>query len=351
MKALVLAGGSGTRLRPFSYSMPKQLIPVANKPVLQHCLEDVRDAGCTEVGVVVAGPGQEIRAWLGDGSWLGVAVTYIPQEAPLGLAHCLRIARDFLGDDDILMYLGDNVLAGGVAEAAAAFRRDRPAAQLLLAEVADPGQYGIAELRADGSLAGLVEKPAEPRSNLAVVGVYLFTPEIHEAVAAIEPSARGELEITDAVQWLLERGRPVLGSRYTGYWKDTGRIDDLLDCNRVLLERLRRRVDGHVDAASELLGDVVVEPGARITRSRVVGPAVIGRDTIVEDSDIGAHTSIGNGCHLQLAGVSHSIVLDGGSVVAVRGIHGSLIGRSARVRLALQHRLFIGDDTSVEVAA
>ncbi|MFE6856422.1 sugar phosphate nucleotidyltransferase, partial [Streptomyces sp. NPDC057674] len=225
MKALVLSGGSGTRLRPFSYSMPKQLIPIINKPVLEHVLDNVRALGIVDVGVIVGDRGPQIAAAIGDGSRLGLDITYIPQDAPRGLAHTVAVARDFLGDDDFLMYLGDNMLPDGIEEIAADFAAERPAAQLLVHKVADPRAFGVAELGPDGTVERLVEKPAVPRSDLALIGVYFFTPAIHEAVAAIEPSARGELEITDAVQWLVERGAAVRASRYEGYWKDTGRVE------------------------------------------------------------------------------------------------------------------------------
>jgi glucose-1-phosphate thymidylyltransferase len=354
MKALVLAGGSGTRLRPFTYSMPKQLIPVANKPVLAHCLTDLRDAGVVEVGMIVNGRGPEIQAAIGDGADLGLRITYIHQEAPLGLAHCVQLARPFLGDADFVMYLGDNVLVGGMARFADEFRARRPAAQLLLSKVIDPREYGVAELDATGRVVGLQEKPPRPRSNLAVMGVYFFTPEVHEAVDRIRPSARGELEITDAIQWLVEHGRQVDGAEFTGYWKDTGRVDDVLECNRVLLGELTRDVRGEVDAASRIEGPVVIEPGAQVIRSRIDGPAIVGAGTVVEDSRVGPYTSLGTDCRLRDAEVRYSIALDHASVQSVRSIVGSIIGRSADVCSApgipTGHRLVIGDHTRVEVA-
>ncbi|GAA3427983.1 glucose-1-phosphate thymidylyltransferase [Streptosporangium sandarakinum] len=353
MKALVLAGGSGTRLRPLSHAIPKQLIPVAGKPVLAHCLENIAAIGVTDVGLIVGDRGDEMRAQLGDGAALGLRITYIRQHAPLGLAHCVRLAADFLGDDDFVMYLGDNILADGIAEVAADFAANRPAAQILLVKVANPREYGVAELDADGRVTALAEKPAEPRSDLALTGVYFFTPAIHEAVRAIAPSPRGELEITDAIAWLVARGLRVDASQFHGYWKDTGKIDDLLECNRVLMERRRGEVRGAVDATSRLYGDVVVEPGARIIGSVVTGPAVIGAGTLVRDSLIGPYTALGRNCTLLGAGIEHSIVLDGVSVRRVRGIYGSLIGREAAVCSAIDdghRRLVIGDHATVEVA-
>nr|BAO66538.1 NDP-1-glucose synthase [Streptomyces sp. MJ635-86F5] len=354
MKALVLAGGTGVRLRPFSHSMPKQLFPVANKPVLGHVLDNIAAAGITEVGIVVGDWEEDIRAVLGNGSRHGLRIEYIRQDQPLGLAHCVRIARDFLGSSDFVMYLGDNILPDGIRPVAEQFRAERPAAQLVMYKVPDPRAFGVVELHPDGSVAALVEKPQDPRSNLALIGVYFFTSRIHEAVDAIAPSARGELEITDAVQWLLASGADVRASEYEGYWKDTGRIEDLLECNRRLLAGLAGRVAGAVDEESVLVGPVVVEEGARVVRSRIEGPAIIGSGTTVEDCRIGAHSAIGRDCVLRRSGIDHSITLDGATVTDVPNLHGSLIGRSAVVGAEpgnTGHRLIIGDDARVEVAA
>ncbi|MFI0990187.1 glucose-1-phosphate thymidylyltransferase [Streptomyces exfoliatus] len=355
MKALVLAGGTGTRLRPFSYSMPKQLIPVANKPVLAHVLENIRDIGVTEAGVIVGDSEPAIREALGDGSRFGLRVTYLRQDKPRGLAHCVALARDFLGDDDFVMYLGDNMLPEGVTTIADEFRRTRPAAQIVVHKVPDPQAFGVAELAQDGTVLRLVEKPRHPRSDLALIGVYFFTAAVHEAVAAIRPSARGELEITDAIQWLVSRGTTVHASEYSGYWKDTGRAEDVLDCNRRLLGALHPSVLGDVDDLSDIAPNVVVEPGARIVRSRIEGPAIIGADTLVEDSHIGPDTSIGRGCVVRSTRLADSIVMDGATIAHVPGLRASLIGRSATVHPTdhgeSRHRLVIGDHTRVEVAS
>jgi len=353
MKALVLAGGSGTRLRPFSYSIPKQLMPVANRPVLLHCLESIRETGVVDVGVIVGQGAAAIEAAIGDGSALDLRITYIHQDLPRGLAHCVTISRDFLGDDDFLMYLGDNVLVGGIDEVADRFRANRPAAQLLVTKVTNPSDYGIAEVDADSRVLRLAEKPGEPRSDLALVGVYLFTPEIHEAVRAIRPSARGEYEITDAIQWLVEHDRPVYADVFPGYWRDTGQIDDLLDCNRALLGSLTRRVEGDVDAASTLVGEVVVESGARVVDSTVIGPSVVGAGTVVQRCAVGPYASVGRECRLADTAIENSILLDHASIHQVRGITSSVIGSSAVVTAAEAetHQLVIGDHTRVEVAA
>ncbi len=355
MKALVLSGGSGTRLRPFSYSMPKQLIPIANKPVLEHALENITELGVTDIGIIVGDWAQEIAAVLGDGSRFGARLTYIRQDRPLGLAHCVRLARPFLGDEDFVMYLGDNMLPQGMAEIADEFRSERPAARIVVSKVPDPQAFGVAELGADGTVLRLVEKPREPRSDLALIGVYFFTPAVHEAVAAIEPSARGELEITDAIQWLVARGAGVTAAEYAGYWKDTGRAEDVLECNRWLLGSIAPRVEGDVDAASELVGPVVVGPGSRVVRSRITGPVVIGAGTLVEDSRIGPDTSVGDDCVLRSTRISGSIVMAGATVSRVPALADSLIGRGASIgpagRGSAHHRLVIGDHSRVEVAA
>ncbi|MEU8461546.1 glucose-1-phosphate thymidylyltransferase [Streptomyces sp. NPDC029003] len=351
MKALVLSGGMGTRLRPFTYSMPKQLIPIANRPVLLHVMDNLRALGVREVGVIVGDRRDEIAEVLGDGSPVGMEVTYIRQDAPLGLAHCVRIARDFLGEDDFVMYLGDVMLTDGVVEMAERFAQRRPQAQVVVQKVADPRSFGLAETDADGRVTALVEKPEQPRGDLAMVGVYFFTPAIHEAVAAIGPSARGELEITDAVQWLVSEGREVRAEVYPGFWKDTGRVDDIIECNRQVLGGLRRSVAGTVCPDSEIVGDVVVDPTARVTRSRIVGPAVVGAGAVISDSQIGPYTAIGDGCELSEAGVADSIVLAGATVRDVPGIQGSVIGRGAAVSSSRTRlRLLVGDDARVEVA-
>lgn len=350
MKALVLAGGLGLRLRPFSHTMAKQLVPVANKPTLFYGLEAIRDAGITEVGIIVGERADDIRHAVGDGARLGLRVTFLPQDRPAGLAHCVLIARDFLGDDDFVMYLGDNVIPEGIAEPVDGFRAARPAAMLYLKKVADPSESGVAELDPDGRVVRLVEKPATFVSDLAVMGAYVFSPAIHEAVRAIGPSGRGELEITHALQWLVDRGGPVLGRICHGYWQDTGRLDSLLECNRHLLDRLRPDVRGRVDAASELTGSVVVEPGAVVTGSRLIGPVIVGAGARVTGSVVGAHTAIGAGCVLTGSCVSDSVLLPEATLDGVRDVSGSVLGRRSTVRLAPDgppHQLVLGDDAQV----
>ncbi|WP_329089216.1 MULTISPECIES: glucose-1-phosphate thymidylyltransferase [unclassified Streptosporangium] len=355
MKALVLAGGSGTRLRPITHTSAKQLVPVANKPVLFYGLEAIAAAGIREIGIVVGDTHAEIEAAVGDGRALGLEVTYVRQRAPLGLAHAVLVARDYLGDDDFVMYLGDNFIVGGINDVVERFARERPAAHIMLTKVGDPRQFGVAELDAAGRVIGLEEKPPVPKSDLALVGVYLFTAAIHEAVAEIKPSWRGELEITDAVQWLIADGRRVESSVISGYWKDTGNVTDMLEVNRLVLESLEPRVDGLVDDASQLIGRVVVEAGAEIERSRVVGPAIIGPGARVSDSYIGPFTSIAAGCTISGSEIEYSIVLPRSSIAGVSRIEASLIGHDVEVTPApttpRAHRLVLGDHSKVQISS
>ncbi|MEV7690776.1 glucose-1-phosphate thymidylyltransferase [Streptomyces bungoensis] len=353
MKALVLSGGSGTRLRPITHTSAKQLVPVANKPVLFYGLESLADAGITEVGMIVGETAAEIEEAVGDGSKFGLDVTYIPQERPLGLAHAVLIAREFLGDDDFVMYLGDNFVVGGIRTLVEEFRATRPDAQILLTRVPDPRAFGVAELDADGQVIGLEEKPEHPKSDLALVGVYLFTPAIHQAVRAIRPSWRGELEITHAIQRLIDDRADVRSTVIKGYWKDTGNVGDMLEVNRTVLEGVQRRIDGDVDEASETVGRVVVEEGARIAGSRIVGPAVIGAGTVVTGSYVGPFTSIAENCRITDSELEFSIVLRDSSIAGVGRIESSLIGRHVEVTPAAgvpsAHRLVLGDHSKVQI--
>ncbi|QKW34064.1 glucose-1-phosphate thymidylyltransferase [Actinomadura sp. NAK00032] len=354
MKALVLAGGSGSRLRPITHSFAKQLVPVANKPVLFYGLEAIRDAGIREVGIVVGDTAAEIRAAVGDGSRFGLEVTYLPQDAPRGLAHAVLIAREYLGDDDFVMYLGDNFIVGGIADLVERFREERPEAQIMLTRVSDPRAFGVAELDDAGRVVALEEKPERPKSEMALVGVYLFSPAVHAAVAELRPSRRGELEITDAIQWLIERGRRVESTAITGYWKDTGNVTDMLEVNRLVLEGVEPCVEGDVDAASELIGRVVVEKGARVAGSRIVGPAVVGAGSDIRDSYVGPFTSIDRDCAVLDSEIEYSIVLRGASIDGVGRIECSLIGREAQVtpapRVPKAHRLVLGDHSKVQIS-
>jgi glucose-1-phosphate thymidylyltransferase len=353
MKALVLAGGRGTRLRPLTNTSAKQLFPVANKPVLFYGLEAIRDAGIVDVGMIVGDTAAEVERVVGDGSQFGLRITYIPQEAPLGLAHCVLIARDFLGDDDFVMYLGDNFLVGGIQELVTAFESGDYSAQILLTPVDDPRSYGVAELGRSGQILGLEEKPEAPASDLAIVGVYMFTPAVHEAVRAISPSPRGELEITDAVQWLIRNDHHVHSHLITGYWKDTGRVQDMLECNRIVLESIETQIHGTVDDRTEITGRVVIDPGAVVEDSVLRGPLVIGADTKIVRSYLGPFTSIGDGCTLEDAEIEYSIVMASSTVRGVSRIEASLIGKGVEVTPARSrpntHQLVIGDHSTVRL--
>jgi glucose-1-phosphate thymidylyltransferase len=354
LKGLILSGGKGTRLRPITYTSAKQLVPVANKPVLFYGIEAMAAAGIQQVGIIIAPEtGDEIRGAAGDGSRFGVEITYIVQDEPLGLAHAVLTGEPFLGSDPFVMYLGDNLLQGGIADLVGKFREHQPEALILLTPVPDPENYGVAELGADGGVVQLVEKPAEPASDLALVGVYMFTPTIHEAARAIEPSARGELEITDAIQWLVDGGRRVESHVVRGWWKDTGRLDDMLEANRLVLDRIERRVEGQL-VESECEGRVVVEPGARLERTTVRGPAIIGAGAQLTDCYIGPYTAIGEDCVICEAEVEHSILLAGCTVRNLAGrMESSLLGRnvtiSRGVRQPKAYRFMVGDNSEIGI--
>jgi glucose-1-phosphate thymidylyltransferase len=355
MKALVLSGGSGTRLRPITHTSAKQLVPVANKPVLFYGLEAIAEAGITEVGIVVGDTAPLIEAAVGDGSSFGLKVTYLRQDAPRGLAHGVIIAREFLGDDDFVMYLGDNFIVGGITGLVEEFAIARPEAQIMLTRVSDPRSFGVAELDQAGRVKGLEEKPKQPKSDLALVGVYLFTPAIHEAVASLKPSWRGELEITEAIQWLLDNGLTVSSTTITGYWKDTGNVPDMLEVNRLVLEGLEPRVDGTVDDDCEIIGRVVVEAGANVHASRIVGPAIIGAGSTIASSYVGPFTAIDADCSVVDSEIEYSIVLNNASIKGVGRIEASLIGHYAEVtpapRVPRAHRLVLGDHSKVQISS
>ncbi|NUP37775.1 MAG: glucose-1-phosphate thymidylyltransferase [Streptomyces sp.] len=355
MKSLVLSGGSGTRLRPITHTSAKQLVPVGNKPVLFYGLEAIAAAGITEVGIVVGDTAAEVENAVGDGSRFGLSVTYIRQREPLGLAHAVLIARDFLGDDDFLMYLGDNFIVGGVTSAVHDFEAERPDAGVLLTRVDDPGRFGVAELDAGGRVVRVEEKPRQPRSDLALVGVYLFGPAIHRAVREIKPSWRGELEITDAIQWLVDHRLDVRSTTITGYWKDTGNVDDMLEANRTVLEGLSPGVLGDVDEASQIVGRVRIEEGATVRGSRIVGPVVVGAGTEVTDSYLGPFTSVSDNCRIHDSEIEFSIILSDCSISGVHRLEASLIGRTVEVtpapRIRSAHRLVLGDYSKVQIAS
>jgi glucose-1-phosphate thymidylyltransferase len=353
VKGLILSGGKGTRLRPLTHTSAKQLMPVANKPVLFYGIEAMVAAGIRELGIVVGETHEEIRAAVGDGSAFGCRVSYIMQPEPLGLAHAVKISQAFLQEEPFVMYLGDNLLAHGITSLVAEFRLLAPTAQILLARVPNPNQFGVAEL-VDGRVVRLEEKPKLPRSDLALVGVYMFTAPIFEAVNAIRPSGRGELEITDAIQYLIDRGHTVSPHVVTGWWKDTGKLEDMLEANRLILDTLERRIEGEISASSQLDGKVVVEKGAVVEDSVIRGPVIIGAGARIVRAYIGPFTSVDAGVTVRDSEIEHSILL-GGSVVEdlKTRVEDSLIGRNCRIHrsplMPRALRLMIGDNSEVGI--
>jgi glucose-1-phosphate thymidylyltransferase len=353
MRGLILSGGKGTRLRPLTHTSAKQLVPVANKPVLFYGIEAMAAAGIEEVGIIIAPEtGAEIQAAAGDGSQFGIKIEYIEQDAPLGLAHALITAEGFLGDSPFVMYLGDNLLRDGIVELVKTFRSDQPDALILLTPVPDPESYGVAEL-SDGRVARLVEKPDDPKSDLALVGVYMFTPAIFEAAHSIEPSARGELEITDAIQALVDKGMRVDPHIVHGWWKDTGQVQDMLEANQLILDDLDEKIEGEL-IDSRVEGRVVIAEGARLERATVRGPAIVGRGTTITDAYIGPYTAIGDDVKIDHAELEHSIVLSGSSISDLEyRIEASLIGKNVRIgrgpALPKAYRFVVGDNADVQI--
>ena len=368
MKGLILSGGAGTRLRPITHTSAKQLVPIANQPILFYGIRDMEAAGITDIGIVIAPEsGPDIREAVEESDF-GVEITWIVQEEPLGLAHCVRVARDFLGEDDFVMYLGDNMLEQGLVDFVDRFEHDRthshspqlgakalsPAcAQILLAKVDNPSSFGVAELSEAGEVIRLVEKPSDPPSDLALVGVYLFDSTIHSAVDSIEPSGRGEYEITDAIQWLIDEGHRVRHEILDGWWIDTGKKDPLLECNRMVLDTIGRSISGRVDSTSSAEGRVVLEEGAELVNSTVRGPAIIGRGTRVVDSHIGPYTSIAPDCVVSNSELDNSVILRRVAITDIPRLTDSLIGRDSSVRRGVERpravRLMVGDHCEVEV--
>ena len=353
MKGLILSGGKGTRLRPITFTRAKQLVPVANKPVLFYGLEALVGAGIREIGIVVGDTASEIRDAVGDGSRWGARVTYIEQDAPRGLAHAVLISEPFIQNDQFVMYLGDNLLKHSIAAFVHEFDREKPAAQILLAKVPDPQMFGVAELNGH-RVVRLVEKPKEPKSDLALVGVYMFGREVFDSVKRIKPSFRNELEITDAIQDLIDRGLDVRPHIVDGWWKDTGKLEDMLEANRLILETLERSIDGEISPDSRIEGKVVIGPGATIERSVVRGPVIIGAGARISDAFIGPFTSIGDNVHITDSEIEHSIVLEGAVITNLENrIEDSLIGRNVQIyRKPMKpsaYRFMLGDNSEVGI--
>jgi glucose-1-phosphate thymidylyltransferase len=354
LKGLILSGGTGSRLRPITYTSAKQLVPVANKPVLFYGIEALAAAGIREIGIIISPEtGGEIRDVAGKGDRFGVSITYIEQEAPLGLAHAVLTAEEFLGESPFVMYLGDNLLRDGVTDLVTTFREESPDALILLTPVSDPENYGVAELDGDSRVARLVEKPKEPKSDLALVGVYMFTPSILEAARAIEPSGRGELEITDAIQYLVDKRLRVDPHIVHGWWKDTGQVQDMLEANHLILDDIAERIEGEL-IDSRVDGRVVIEAGARLERATVRGPAVIGAGAVLRDAYIGPYTSVGPDVRIEGAEVEYSIVLEGSSISNLEGrIEASLIGKNVAIHhspaMPRAYRFVVGDNAVIEI--
>jgi glucose-1-phosphate thymidylyltransferase len=351
MRALVLSGGEGSRLRPITSTNAKQLIPVAGTPILFQALEAIAEAGIDDVGIVIGATGAEVRAAVGDGSRWRLDVTFIEQDAPLGIAHAVMTAESFLDGEPFLLYLCDNVLLGGVSRFVEEFEGSDADAHILLATVAEPEQFGVAVLDGD-RVVRLVEKPVEHLSDLALVGVYLFRGSIVEACHTLEPSGRGEYEITEAIQWLIDEGREVRAEMVSGYWKDTGRPEDLLEANRMILATLEASIDGELDDATTVEGPVTVRAGAKVTGSVLRGPLVIGEGSAIERSTLGPDVSIGHGCRIEGSEIADSIIMDECVIADVRGLQGSILGRRVEVRHSGgsgAHRLIVGDQSRIEV--
>lgn len=355
MKALITAGGRGTRLRPITHTQNKHLIPIANKPILRYAIDAVRESGITDIGIVVGvDNGHEVERAFGDGADLGVRLAYIWQEAPLGLAHVVKISQDFIGDESFVFYLGDNIVVGGIERFVQSFRGGDLDCYLTLARVRDPERFGVPEFGPDGSIVAVEEKPTVPKSPFAVSGIYIYGSAIFEAVNAIEPSRRGELEISDAHDYLLKHGYRVGHGEITGWWKDTGMPSDLLEANRLVLSKIEERIDGHVDAESDIAGAVVIEEGAEVIASRVRGPAIIGRGARVVDTYIGPYSSIGAGSVLEHCEVEYSILMDRVTVRSVdMRIEGSLLGNDVEICRGAGkprvQRFVLGEQSRVEL--
>ena len=352
MKGLILSGGKGTRLRPFTYTGAKQLVPVANKPVLFYAIEDLVEAGITDIAIVVGDTGIQVRDEVGDGSKFGARIEYIQQDAPRGIAHGIKIAQDFIGDDKFVLFLGDNFIRDGIVSQVAAFRDATMNAQIILYKLDDPSSMGVAVLDGDGRETKLVEKPKQFISPFAVIGIYMFDQHVFEAVNSIKPSARGELEITDTIQYLIDKKLNVRAHQLKGWWIDTGKMSDILEANRLVLDILESKNQGTIDRASHLEGRVVLQKGATVVNSTIRGPAIIGENTRIENAFVGPYTSIYHDCVVQNCEIEHSVVLEHSTMVDVpTRVADSLIGRNAHVGRVDGHtktlRMMIGDHSQI----
>ncbi len=352
MKALILSGGKGTRLRPVTYSTAKQLVPVANRPILYYVIDNVVEAGIRDVGIVISPEtGDEVKRAVEMYKTREVRITFILQEAPLGIAHAAGISRDFIGEDPFVLYLGDNLIGSGIKKFKEKFEKDRPDALILVKEVDEPRHFGVVTFDEEGNVTRLVEKPKFPPSSFALVGVYFFSPVIFEEIDRLKPSWRGELEITEAIQGLVDSGKRVIAEYLDTWWLDTGKKDDILEANRVVLDEwIKRDIQGKIDERSIISGRVKVEKGALIENSEVRGPAVVGSGAVVKNSFVGPYTSIGNFSHIENSELQFSVVLDGAEIRDTRGLDSSIIGKRSRIsgKNDRRIRLFVGDDSVVE---
>lgn len=353
MKALIASGGRGTRLRPLTHTSNKHLIPIANKPILHYSIEAMRDAGIRDIGIVINAGTGEVPEAIGDGKAFGVRITYIPQEKPAGLANVVQIAEKFIGGESFIFYLGDNMVVGGVRRFIEEFNRQKCNCFLTLARVRDPERFGVPEIR-ENRIVAVEEKPKQPKSSFAVAGIYLYDTTIFEAVNNIPPGARGEYEISDAHQYLLDHNYTIGYAEITGWWKDTGKPSDLLEANRLILDSTLPRLDGSIDESSDIAGRVVVEATAVVTGSRIRGPAIIGAGCVIENSYIGPYTSVGDGTRIVNSEVEYSIVMKECSIQNVNiRIESSILGNDVEIveagRLPRTHRFMIGDQSRIEV--
>ncbi|HXG36579.1 MAG TPA: glucose-1-phosphate thymidylyltransferase [Dehalococcoidia bacterium] len=353
LKGLILSGGKGSRLRPFTYTNAKQLVPIANKPILFYAIEQLVECGIRDIGIVVGDTAEQVQAAVGDGSDFGASIRYIPQDAPLGIAHAVKIAQDYLRGSPFVMYLGDNFVLGGIGHLVETFRGNGANCQILLHPVTNPQAFGIAEM-SEGRVVRVVEKPSQPVTNLAVIGIYMFDKNVFQAVEQLKPSARGELEITDTIQYLIDNGFSVKAEVLDHYWIDTGKMDDILEANRVILGTLTPRIEGEVDERSRLYDCVVLERGSSVRNSVIRGPAIIGPGSQVEDCYVGPHTSIGTGCRIKGARIANSIIME---QTVIEDIHWpleqSLIGRNVQLRggpnVGGSYSLTLGDHSQINM--
>jgi glucose-1-phosphate thymidylyltransferase len=353
MKGLVLSGGKGSRLRPFTYTNAKQLVPIANKPVIFYTIEQLVECGITDIGIIVGDTAEQVKAACGDGSRFGATITYIQQEAPLGLAHAVATAKDFLGDSRFVLYLGDNFVMGGIQSHVARFAANGNCSQILLHPVPNPEAFGIAQMDGD-RVSRIVEKPLEPMGNLAVIGIYMFDPAVHEVIKTLRPSARGELEITDAIQGLIDRGLRVDAQIMDQYWIDTGKMDDMLNANRTVLAAMTDRRDGAIDEKTRVHGPVIIEPGARVEDSVLRGPLIIGHDTVIAHSYIGENTAIDARCYIKGCRIEDSIVMEDSRLEELHWpVVKSMIGRNVELigggSPSGSYSLTLGDHSRIEM--